>query len=76
MDWAANRTLVRSLLIHVNELCQMILDNGTNSASTAMSLLMPSHLVRDLTKIQEDLISHAEAVLNGRVSKKGMEYMR
>ena len=75
LDWNANRILLRGLLAHVNEVCQNVLDTGPDETSV-MSLLMPSNLVRDLTKIQEDLISHAEAVLSGRISKKGMEFMR
>ena len=66
--------LVQVTMNHITQFTQQFLNNSTETKH--FSMRHASHVIRDFNKILEDVYSHSDAVLNGRINKKGREVMR
>lgn len=75
LDWQYMDVLMSSLQKHVNEVTSEILGRNDNHAPL-FTLRMVCNVVRDLNKIKSDVMSHAEAVLEGRLNTRKREDMR
>ena len=56
--------LTYGLMAHIDGICESVI------TQQKPDIVLPSHLIRDLNKIREDLISHAEATLTGRLNQE------
>ena len=56
--------LTCGLMAHIDGISESVI------TSQKPDVVLPSHLIRDLNKIREDLISHAEATLTGRLNQE------
>lgn len=63
IDWERDFGRCSSLSLHAN-----LLEEAVNS-DTELDLVLISKMLRDLTAIEADVLSHSEAVLRGRLSK-------
>lgn len=64
LDWRQTDRLTASLITHVGAVCDRVLNSGRAEFVTT------THLLRDLNKMSEDLISHADCVLRGRLNRR------
>ena len=77
LDWGSTRVQLDRLKEQADKLCDMLVDpsmgerrrrkKGGGSAGLAAQAVQ---LVKTLNKIHEDLASHAEAVLSGRLNQE------
>eukprot|EP00094_Tigriopus_californicus_P005973 TCALIF_05755-PA protein Name:"Protein of unknown function" AED:0.25 eAED:0.25 QI:32/0.5/0/0.66/1/0.33/3/0/366 len=75
LDWHYMEILLASLHKHLNEVTIQILGRNDHHAPF-FTLRMVCNVVRDLNKIKNDVMSHAEAVLEGRLNTRKREDMR